>query len=147
MLLKWLSRILNFKTPRHCLSSLPLEDFRQILGKSIKSTYQYSINKVTQRQYIFLKIKFEILAHRVLKLHMPPQETIITSQCHKPINQQYSLYRWFATKLSLEVQKTMVWQPCWMTEPFVLSSNMAAIPAVVFLNLQGLVANHLLAKK
>ena len=29
---------------------------------------------------------------------------------------------------SLETQKTMVWQSCWMTEPFVLSSNMAAMP-------------------
>ena len=29
---------------------------------------------------------------------------------------------------SLEIQKTMVWQPCWMTEPFVLPSNMAALP-------------------
>ena len=38
-----------------------------------------------------------------------------------------------------------VWQPCWMTKPFVLSSNMAA-NTVVFLNLQGLVANHLLVK-
>ena len=28
----------------------------------------------------------------------------------------------------LEIQKTMVWQPCWMTERFVLSSNMAAMP-------------------
>ena len=27
-----------------------------------------------------------------------------------------------------EIQKTMVWQPCWMTERFVLSSNMAAMP-------------------
>ena len=24
--------------------------------------------------------------------------------------------------------KIMMWQPCWMTEPFVLSSNMAAMP-------------------
>ena len=29
---------------------------------------------------------------------------------------------------SLEIEKTMVWQPCWMTECFVLSSNMAAMP-------------------
>ena len=28
---------------------------------------------------------------------------------------------------SLRIQKTMVWQPCWMTELFVLSSNMAAM--------------------
>ena len=33
-----------------------------------------------------------------------------------------------ACNQSLEIQKTMVWQPCWMTEPFVLSSNVAAMP-------------------
>ena len=28
---------------------------------------------------------------------------------------------------SLEIQMTMAWQPCWMTEHFVLSSNMVAM--------------------
>ena len=36
---------------------------------------------------------------------------------------------------SLEIQKTMVWQPCWMTEPFVWSSNMHGRHAMVFLDL------------
>ena len=38
-----------------------------------------------------------------------------------------ALYK-VACNKSLEIQKTMVWQPCWMTKPFVSSSNMAAVP-------------------
>ena len=42
--------------------------------------------------------------------------------------------QFLASNQSLEIQKTMVWQPCWMTERFVLSSNMAATPLLFWIS-------------